>query len=51
MIDGNRPEGGLRSVIEQAKKEGKITREIALGGVAELGLLREAQRELGIKGR
>ncbi len=50
-LDGNIPEDGLRSVIEQAKQEAKITREVALGEVAELGLLREAQRELGMKGR
>jgi NitT/TauT family transport system substrate-binding protein len=50
-MDGNIPENGLRSVIEQAKQDAKITREIALGEVSDMTLLREAQKELGVKGR
>ena len=49
--DGSIPEDGLRTVIEQAKKDLKIDREVALSEVADLNALREAQRELGIKGR
>jgi NitT/TauT family transport system substrate-binding protein len=50
-MDGNIPENGLRSVIEQAKQDAKIAREIALGEVSDMTLLREAQKELGVKGR
>ena len=49
--DGSIPEEGLRVVIEQAAKEAKITREIPLSEVSDVTILREAQRELGIKGR
>jgi len=49
--DGSIPEEGLRVVIEQAVKEAKITREIPLSEVSDVTILREAQRELGIKGR
>lgn len=50
-LDGNIPEDGLRSVIEQAKQDAKITREIALSEVSDMTVLREAQKELGVKGR
>ena len=50
-LDGNIPEDGLRLVIEQAKQALKITREVSPNEIADLTLLREAQRELGIKGR
>ena len=47
--DGNLPEDGLRLLIEEARKAGKVSREIASSEVADLSILREAQRELGIK--
>jgi ABC-type nitrate/sulfonate/bicarbonate transport system substrate-binding protein len=47
--DGNLPEDGLRLLIDEAKKATKISREIASSEVADLSILREAQRELGIK--
>jgi hypothetical protein len=47
--DGSVPQDGLRLVIEQAKKEAKIDREVAINEVADLTILREAQKELGIK--
>ena len=50
-LDGNIPEDGLRLVIEQAKQALKITREVSPNEIADLTLLREAQRELGIQGR
>jgi len=50
-LDGNIPEDGLRLVIEQAKQALKITREVSPNEIADLTLLREAQRELGVKGR
>jgi len=49
--DGTIPESGLRLVLEQARSEANISREIAVGEVADLTPLREAQRELGIKGK
>ncbi len=49
--DGSLPEDGLRLLIEEAKKAGKVSREIPLSDVADLSILREAQKELGIQGR
>ena len=50
-VDGAIPESGLRLVLDQAKAEANLSREIAVAEVAELSLLREVQKELGIKGR
>jgi ABC-type nitrate/sulfonate/bicarbonate transport system substrate-binding protein len=47
--DGSLPEDGLRLLIDEAKKAAKISREIAPSEVADLSILREAQKELGIK--
>jgi NitT/TauT family transport system substrate-binding protein len=47
--DGNIPQEGLRVVIEQAKAELKLNRDIPLSEVIDLAPLREAQRELGLK--
>ena len=49
--DGNIPEDGIASVIEQAAKEMKAGRQFALADVADLAPLREAQRELATKGK
>lgn len=49
--DGTVPEDGLRVVIEEAKKNAKITREVSINQVADLSMLKEAQREVGIKGK
>ena len=49
--DGSLPEDGLRLLIEEAKKAAKISREIPLSDVADLSILREAQKELGIQGK
>jgi hypothetical protein len=43
------PEKGLLLVIDELKKLAKVEREIALSDVADLSILKEAQRELGIK--
>ena len=45
----NIPQEGLRLVLEQAKAELKLNREIALNEIIESGPLREAQKELGIR--
>jgi len=47
--DGNLPEDGLRRLIEDIKLVTKVDREIALSEVSDLTILREAQRDLGIK--
>jgi ABC-type nitrate/sulfonate/bicarbonate transport system substrate-binding protein len=49
--DGSVPESGLRLIIDEAKKTAKVEREVPLGDVADLSILREAQKELGIKPR
>ena len=49
--DGSIPESGLRLSIEEAKRVGKVDREILITEVADLTILREAQRELGIKAK
>ncbi len=49
--DGSVPEDGLRLVIDQARRTAKITRDVTAAEVADLTMLREAQLELGIKGR
>ena len=46
--DGSLPENGLRLAIEEARRIGKVEREVPLSEVADLSILREAQRELGI---
>ena len=42
-------EKGLRVMIEERKQTLKITRDVPLSEVADLSLIREAQREMGIK--
>ncbi len=49
--DGGMTESGLKLVIDQAKQSMNIDRPVAISDVADLSLVREAQRELGIKGR
>jgi ABC-type nitrate/sulfonate/bicarbonate transport system substrate-binding protein len=49
--DGDVPEDGLKLVIEQARRSAKVTREVTAVEVVDLSFLREAQAELGIKGR
>jgi NitT/TauT family transport system substrate-binding protein len=50
-LDGSIPDDGLLAVIDQAIKESKLTRQVALSEVADTAPLREAQKELGIKSR
>jgi len=49
--DGGVPERGQLLVIDELKKLGKVEREIAPSEVADLSILREAQKEMGIKER
>jgi len=46
--NGNIPAEGLRMVVEQAKAELKLTREVSMNEVVDLTALRAAQKELGI---
>src|SRR5262245_51262426 len=48
-VDLSVPEDGLRLLIEEARKTTKVDRHFSLSDVADLSMLREAQRELGIK--
>jgi len=49
--DGAVPEDGLKLVIDQTRRSNKVTREVAPSEVADFNFLREAQAELGIKGK
>ncbi len=46
--DGGLTEKGLRVAIDEAKRVGKVDREVSLSEVADLSILRQAQNELGI---
>ena len=43
------PDSGLRLLIDEAKRAAKVTREVSFSEVADRSILREAQREMGIK--
>ena len=47
--DGTIPAEGLRLVIEQAKAEMKLTRDVPLSEIVDPAPLQDVQRELGIK--
>jgi NitT/TauT family transport system substrate-binding protein len=47
--DGSIPADGLNLLIDQAKKDVKITREIPLSDIADFTILREVQKELGMR--
>ena len=47
--DGSVPEDGFRLLIDETKKQAKVSRQVSLSDVADLSILREAQRELGLK--
>ena len=48
--NGSLSEDGFRLIIEEIKELAKVTRDVALSDVADLSILREVQKELGIKG-
>ena len=48
---GSLPEDGFRLLIEDVKNAATVELEVTLSEVADLAILREAQRELGIKGK
>ena len=47
--DGALSEAGLRLIIDEAKKTAKVERTIALNEIADLSILKQAQKELAIK--
>jgi NitT/TauT family transport system substrate-binding protein len=49
--DGGMTENGLKVVIDQARQSMNIDRPVAISDVADFNFVRDAQRELGIKGR
>lgn len=49
--DGSVPDDGLKLIVEESKRLGKVEREVPLSEVEDLSVLRDAQRELGIKGK
>ncbi len=49
--DGSMPEEGLRLLIDEAKMSANVQRQVLLSDVADFMILKEAQKELGIKGK
>lgn len=49
--DGSLSDAGLRLVIEESKKQAKVERNVSTSEVVDLTILKEAQRELGIRGK
>ena len=49
--DGNLPDDGFRRLIEDTKSITKIDRDLAFSEVSDLSILRDAQKELGIKAK
>jgi len=49
--DGTLPEDGLRRLVDDTKSITKVNREVAANEVADLSILREAQKELGIRAK
>ena len=47
--DGSPTENGFRLLIEDIKESVKVNREVSFNEVSDLSILREAQKELGIK--
>lgn len=47
--DGSPTENGFRLLIEDINESVKVSREVSFNEVSDLSILREAQRELGIK--
>lgn len=47
--DGSLPVDGFQTLLEDTKRLAKLDREVSLNDVADLSILKEAQRDLGIK--
>ena len=47
--DGGIPEDGLKFLVDQAKRDVKITRDIPMSEIADFSILREIQQEIGLR--
>jgi NitT/TauT family transport system substrate-binding protein len=47
--DGGIPDDGLKLLIDQARADTKVTRDVPLGEIADFSILREGQKELGLR--
>jgi NitT/TauT family transport system substrate-binding protein len=47
--DGGIPEDGLKFLVEQAKRDVKLTRDIPMSEIADFSILREIQQEIGLR--
>jgi len=47
--DGSIPDDGLKILIDQAKRDVKVTRDVPISEIADFTLLREVQKELGLR--
>ena len=47
--DGGIPDDGLRLLIDQAKRDLKVTRDVPLSEITDFSILREVQKELGLR--
>jgi hypothetical protein len=48
-VDGSIPDDGLKILIDQAKRDVKVTRDVPLSEIADFSILREVQKELGLR--
>ena len=47
--DGSIPDDGLKLLIDQAKRDLKVTRDVPVSEISDFTLLREVQKELGLR--
>ena len=47
--DGSIPDDGLKILIDQAKRDVKVTRDVPLSEITDFSILREVQKELGLR--
>ena len=47
--DGGIPDDGLKLLIDQARRDVKITRDVAPSEIADFTIVREVQKELGLR--
>ena len=47
--DGGIPDDGLKLLIDQAKRDAKVSRDVPLGEIADFSILREVQKEFGLR--
>ena len=47
--DGGIPDDGLKILIDQAKRDVKVSRDVPLSEITDFSILREVQKELGLR--